>query len=454
MNRIGFASAGALLCAAVILTLPAPTAAQGPAPTEYDFVYVDAFQADYDLRESYLFDINDLGQGCGHATDLPSYSGYSWRMASDKTRLPFTLARGINLAGKVAGLNKVYDTVGGGLTTIPQVPGAVAPPVALDINDHDVVVGYAETCICSNSDHILQIPFIWDPVNGSRSIAVTGAKELVKVNNHEVAVGIIRGGSPDGFVYEIATGRTLRLSTYLPTNPYPWTEAADINDLGVVTGIHRSNDAQSYHGFVWTEAGGATLLPHFGGNVLLDVRPAALNDAGVVVGRAEVADFVWHAFTWDAAHGMRDLNALATPPAGFILDRALGINERGWIVGDGHFGPNWSSSQAFVLIPRGDAALAVTPGPSALRLRLSPNPTAGTTTIEYALAAPGAARIGVYDLGGRRVAELDQPMREAGVHSARWDGRDRAGRPVPSGAYVVRLEAPGGSTTRMLAVVR
>src|SRR6185436_3188953 len=99
---------------------------------------------------------------------------------------------------------------------------------------------YAETCFCSNSDRVLQIPFVWDAANGSRAVPVPGAKELVKVNDANVAVGVIRGGSPDGFVYEIATGRTIRLQQFLPANPYPWTEAADINDLGVVTGIHRS----------------------------------------------------------------------------------------------------------------------------------------------------------------------------------------------------------------------
>jgi probable HAF family extracellular repeat protein len=420
---------------------------------EYDFKYVDAFQGNYDLRECYLFDVNDQGQACGWATDLPSYSGFHWSAAADKTRIPFTLARGINDQGKVAGLNQVFDIAGGPIAIIGQVPGAVAAPVALDINNHDIVVGYAETCICSNSQHVLQIPFIWDPVGGSRSIPVAGAKELVQINNADVAVGNIRGGSPDGFVYDLQSGQVTRLGAFLPTNPYPWTEAADINDVGMVTGSHRSNDAQSFHGFVWTAANGATLLPHFGGNPLLDVRPAAINNAGAVVGRAEAADQVWHAFVWDATHGIRDLNALVTPPAGFILDRALAINSRGWIVGDGHFGPQWSSSQAFVLIPR-DEVLAVTPIPSLEELRVRPNPTAGPAAIEYVLPAAGAARIAIFDVSGRRVAQLEEPERPAGAQVARWDGRDAMGRPVAPGAYLLRIELPGRTLTRTIAVVR
>ena len=56
-------------------------------------MYVDAFQPDYDLRESFLWDINNQGMGCGWATDLPSYAGYYWSSSADKTRLPFTVGR-------------------------------------------------------------------------------------------------------------------------------------------------------------------------------------------------------------------------------------------------------------------------------------------------------------------------------------------------------------------------
>lgn len=424
------------------------------AGVEYDFTYVDAFQPDYDLRESYLFDINNQGVGCGWATDLPSYAGYSWSNPAGKVRLPFTYARGINGAGQIVGLDQVFDTVTETATTMPRAPGAVATPVALDINDHGVVVGYDETCLCSNSNHLLQIPFVWDAHGGSRSIPVPGAKELVKINNHDVAVGNIRGGSPDGFVFDLNAGRTVVLSAFFPSNPYPWTEAADINNFGMVSGTHRSDDAQSYHGFVWTEAAGATLLPHLNGLAALSVRPWALNDDGVVVGTAEISQHVWRAFTWDAAHGIRDLNALATLPPDFILDRAIGINDRGWIVGDGHFGPNWSSSQAFVLVPRVEVPLAVQPpGADVLRLRVLPNPVRDRATIEYAIAAPGAARISIFDVGGRNIATIVESGSTA-MRQVSWDGRDATGRPVPAGAYVIRLESASGSIARRLAIVR
>lgn len=443
------------LFAVFALALLAPRGVFADPAIEYDFVLVDAFQSDYVLRESYLLGLNNLGEACGFATDLPSYAGFRWSAASDKTRVPLAYPRAINDLRQIVGGNQLYDVPNGTVTTIPLVPGAVATPMALDVNNRGVVVGYAETCFCSNSDRVLQIPFVWDAANGSRAVPVAGAKELVKVNDANVAVGVIRGGSPDGFVYEIATGRTIRLQQFLPANPYPWTEAADINDLGVVTGIHRSDDALSFHGFVWSEAAGATLLPHLFGDARLDVRPAALNEAGLVVGKAEVADHVFHAFAWDAVNGIRDLNSRVTLPANFVLDRALTINSRGWITGDGHFGPTWSTSQAFLLVPRVESTVDVPlSAGGGLALRVLPNPAHGPVEIDYALTREGPAHLTVFDVRGRRVAEFAEGTRAAGSHRVHWNVLDRDGRPVAPGAYLVRLDAGGERAVRRIAIVR
>jgi len=441
---------GALLGGLLLIAFAAPL----HAAVEYDFVYVDAFQPDYDLREAYLLDLNNSGEGCGWATDLPTYAGYWWSQSGDKVRLPWSYVRAINDWGQITGYDQVFDRATGTATTIPVAPGAVARPIALDINDRGVVVGYDETCNCSNSDHVLQIPFVWDATGGVRTIAVPGAKELVKINDANVAVGNIRGGSPNGFVYELATGRTVLLEGFFAPTPYPWTEAAAINDLGMVTGIHRSADATTFGGFVWTEAAGATLLPHFGNQLDLNVRPAAINQGGAVVGRAEVSHQAWRAFIWDGTRGLRDLNALVTLPANFILDRALAINDRGWIAGDGHFGPTWSSSQAFVLIPRTESTTGVPSfPPGRFDLSVAPNPATGSVVVQFAVPTTAAATIRIFDLNGRRVATVLDATVSAG-RSMRWEGRDDDGRLVPSGTYLVRLESGGRSVTRRLAVVR
>ena len=63
-------------------------------------------------------------------------------------------------------------------------------------------------------------------------------------------------------------------------------------------------------------------------------------------------------------------------------------------------------------------------------------------------------RLGVYDLGGRRVKSLVDGTLGAGPHEVMWDGLDDAGRPVGAGLYFTRLELAGRSVTRKLTRVR
>lgn len=66
--------------------------------------------------------------------------------------------------------------------------------------------------------------------------------------------------------------------------------------------------------------------------------------------------------------------------------------------------------------------------------------------IRLALALPVTATIRIHDFDGRRVRTLatDRPL-AAGAHEWTWDGRDRAGRRVPSGPYRIRATVRDGS---------
>jgi len=93
--------------------------------------------------------------------------------------------------------------------------------------------------------------------------------------------------------------------------------------------------------------------------------------------------------------------------------------------------------------PRAGAAL----GPN------YPNPFNPATAIPFTLAAPGRARIDVYDIRGHRVRTLlDRPM-EAGDHTVHWDGRDASGRAIASGVYLIRLQTDGGAVQSRTAVL-
>ena len=84
----------------------------------------------------------------------------------------------------------------------------------------------------------------------------------------------------------------------------------------------------------------------------------------------------------------------------------------------------------------------------------APNPFNSQTILSYFLHAPGPARIEVFALSGQRVAVLQQGPQQAGYHRLRWDGRDDAGRPVASGAYLYRLMTDETVLTRKLILLR
>jgi hypothetical protein len=105
-----------------------------------------------------------------------------------------------------------------------------------------------------------------------------------------------------------------------------------------------------------------------------------------------------------------------------------------------------------VMVTLGD-----TPGASAGLTRLLPNvpnPFNPQTEVRFELATAGHARIAVYDVTGRRVATLVDEDLGPGPQSRNWLGRDDAGRPLPSGAYYLRLETAGRIDHRKVLLLR
>ena len=83
-----------------------------------------------------------------------------------------------------------------------------------------------------------------------------------------------------------------------------------------------------------------------------------------------------------------------------------------------------------------------------------PNPFNPTTTIRFALPEAARTRVLVYDLAGHRVRTLLDRRLDAAVHTVTWDGRDDAGRALPSGVYFYRVEAGAHRFTDRMALVR
>jgi hypothetical protein len=116
-------------------------------------------------------------------------------------------------------------------------------------------------------------------------------------------------------------------------------------------------------------------------------------------------------------------------------------------------------------LPDGRAALSWSPqrtssppgapaaGPA---LQLGPNPFhpwAGPLRISFA-AGGAPARVSILDLQGRAVAELEAAAAgTAGWVRVHWDGRDRAGRAVGPGVYLVRAAGARGATAARVVVL-
>ena len=94
--------------------------------------------------------------------------------------------------------------------------------------------------------------------------------------------------------------------------------------------------------------------------------------------------------------------------------------------------------------------------PAAVLLQNVPNPFNAATEIRFLLPAghdPARARVAVYDLLGQVVRVLEPAALTSGG-TARWDGRDSAGREVSSGVYIYRLEGLGPTPGRRMVLLR
>jgi len=105
--------------------------------------------------------------------------------------------------------------------------------------------------------------------------------------------------------------------------------------------------------------------------------------------------------------------------------------------------------------------LAATPERFALRQNL-PNPFHGATTIRFdvpALATNSSrterVELRIYNLLGRLVRTLvNADVPTGSPYTARWNGRDEAGRPVAAGVYIYSLQAGGTRLTKKMALLR
>jgi hypothetical protein len=78
----------------------------------------------------------------------------------------------------------------------------------------------------------------------------------------------------------------------------------------------------------------------------------------------------------------------------------------------------------------------------------SPSPSAGETRISFTVPRVAEIRLGIFDIGGRKVRTLLEGVAEPGTRWAVWNGFDDNGVKVSPGAYFCRLESGDVSISR------
>src|SRR5262245_15963232 len=285
---------------------------------------------------------------------------------------------------------------------------------ATDINNAGQVVG-------GSGDHA----FLWDAVHGMTDLGVPpgftegyagGINEAGQVTGSAWYYDPLSGSHTSAFPWDAASSMTV-----LGAGPgYTDSRAAALNDAGQVVGYQWNDSAQT--AFLWTpdspngHTGSFADLGTLPGAI--DSNAAAINNAGQVVGSSTVVETVYvcdtycdeygcweycyyqdyyysHAFYWDAAGGMVDLQAQLVPGSGATLENAVAINDSGVIAVNGY-------GLAYLLtpLPPGTPSISIADAPAltegnagttlaVFTVTLS-NPSSDSVTVAYATADSGA----------------------------------------------------------------
>jgi len=289
----------------------------------------------------------------------------------DIVKLPFQPAA-INEAGEVAGA--VMDENAGtkavvwskksGMRVLGALPG-FPNAKASAINDRGDIAGWAGSF---TSDHtqafVVRNGNLRALEGGSRAYAMNRAGDVVgeSYSSTERGPTVWRRGTKKVVIPNCCGGA-----------------ARAINDRGTTAGDIYNRDGR-YHAFTWDgkkltvlpfteDASSARAINRLGhmviytpqGNLLLrgtrstklgspEMSVTGLNDQDQAVGAFGPNPFAPHAFLWDEKRGRTELNKAVPANSGWKLERALGINNHGEIVGVGDY--QHEENAGFLLEPK------------------------------------------------------------------------------------------------------
>jgi hypothetical protein len=84
----------------------------------------------------------------------------------------------------------------------------------------------------------------------------------------------------------------------------------------------------------------------------------------------------------------------------------------------------------------------------------APNPTQGTSTVEFAIARSSMTDLAVYDVNGRRVRSIYTGLLAPGRYTKVWDGRTDRFSNATAGVYFFVLNSGEGIKTQRVTMMR
>ncbi len=125
----------------------------------------------------------------------------------------------------------------------------------------------------------------------------------------------------------------------------------------------------------------------------------------------------------------------------------------GWATG-------WAAGVSRIMKFNGNLATAVAERPSNSQpqtfdlLQNYPNPFNPETRIKFQVPSVSWVRLEVINVTGQHIATLLEGKRPAGEYEITWDGRNDAGQLVPSGVYLLKMQAGKFIQTRKMVLTR
>lgn len=161
----------------------------------------------------------------------------------------------------------------------------------------------------------------------------------------------------------------------------------------------------------------------------------------------ELASYTGFLPSWtQASFDLLDLNPGTPARLRFRFTSDYSVTYAGWHLDDIQVAA-WVKSPVEGDRPAGGGA-------SAMLYPCYPQPIRDQSWVSYQLASRAWVSLGVYNILGQMVRQLEDGIREPGRHRISWDGRGQDGRRLAAGVYFVRLAAEGRSLVQKAVLVR